>query len=130
MLASPLGAGAGAGAGAGVALAVSGLWHMLSLDLKVYAFLTAPLHFASGAAYVHKLVEVQAQGVASPAVSSIVATQVASGPLATLVHCTPPPPAQVPTLCGSQAAWLAGAAILLQALFVDAGIHVSVVHAL
>ena len=45
--------------------------------------------------------------------------------LADPVHCVSLPPAQVPKLCESQAAWSAGSTILLQALFLgncDAGI--------
>ena len=54
----------------------------------------------------------------------------ASGPALTPVQSLPLPPAQEPTLCGSQVAWLDGPDILLQALFADAGIHVfgCVVH--
>ena len=75
--------------------------------------------------YVHKLVAVHAQG--APALLAV-PVHVAAGPLATLVHCAPAPPAQVPTLCGSQDAWLIGPedvkAIPLQATFVDAGTQV------
>ena len=53
------------------------------------------------AEYVHKLVEVQAHGLPP---SSLVSVHVAAGPSTTSVHGAPPPPAQLPTLCGSQAA--------------------------
>ena len=49
----------------------------------------------------HKLVDVQVQGV-DPAAASMVPIQVAFGPSATSVQNAPAPPAQVPTLCGSQ----------------------------
>ena len=47
------------------------------------------------AEYVHILVGVQAHGFP---ISSLVPVHVAAGPAATPVHCTPPPPAQVPLL--------------------------------
>ena len=98
---------------------------VLSVPEAVFCLTVTPaFSVIMSAEYIHKLVEVQTHGVAPPAVSSIVATQVASGPLTTLVHSAPPPPAQLPRLCGSQAAWLVGAAVLLHAPFVDAGIQV------
>ena len=56
----------------------------------------------------------------------MVPVHVALGPSSTSVQSVLLPPvqaAQVPTLCGSQAAWLAGAVILLQAVFVFSGSH-------